>query len=98
VTEIEDRKSPATIPQHLRDKLHKAQQDHLASFDHLRDAVCSYVDDLRGRGVSYDDTLVAVGSLVGQLDGRVPHSTASRKHNGHIVESMLLWCKEHWKH
>jgi hypothetical protein len=98
VTEIEDRKSPAAIPQHLRDRLHNAQQDHLASFDHLRVAVCGYVDDLRERGVSYDDTLIAVRNLVGQLDGKTPYSAASDKHNGQIVESMLLWCKEHWKH
>lgn len=98
MTEIKDRKSPPAIPRHLRDKLHLAQQDHLASFDHLRESVCVYVDDLRERGASYDDTLIAVRSLVGHVDGKVPHSAASQKHNGRIVESMLQWCKEHWKH
>ena len=97
MTEIEDFKTPHAIPQHLSDKLHLAQQDHLASFDHLRGSVCGYVDELRDRGVSYDDTLLAVRNLVAQLDGNVLHSAATKKHNGRIVESMLQWCKEHWQ-
>jgi hypothetical protein len=98
VTEIEDRKVPSAIPQLLHDKLYSAQQDHLASLDGLRGAVCDYVDELRERGVSYDDTVRAVRNLVAQLDGKIPHSADASKQNGHLVENMLRWCKERWQH
>jgi hypothetical protein len=97
----EDRKSslspPSAVPQQLRDALHLAQQNHLASVDTLRSAVCDYVDEMRESGIPYDDVVRAVQNLVGQHYRTAQRSPDVRKENAQMVQTMIQWCKDHWE-
>ena len=85
------------LPQHLRDSLRAAQQDHFVSMDALRAAVCNYVDDLRRSGVAYDGIVRAVKNLMEQAARSASDSADAAKENRHLVETMIGWCDEHWK-
>jgi hypothetical protein len=89
-----DPPTPGPMPQHLRDKVFSAEQDHRASLDALRAAVCDYVDELRGRGMAFDDVVHAVRSMMAELHRQTPHSPNATKYDARIVDTMIQWCGE----
>ena len=70
---------PPGIPRLLREKLEATQLRHQASVDALHGAVCEYTDDLRARGVSYENVILALRKLMADHDG---DGRANAHHDG----------------
>ena len=81
------------LPDSLRAALMAADAEHRASLNALRDAICAYVEDLRGQGVSGAEIArslrgrVAAFRPAGQMAAPVPPGDP-------LLDQITAWCLE----
>lgn len=79
------------VPQPLRDAVRAAQQNHAASLDRLRVAVCAHVDELRERDVPHELIVSTIRRAVLEMDG---HDAAGGARTAETLDRMIEWCDE----
>ena len=77
----------------LHHALISADAQHRASLDVLRDAICEYVDDLRGQGVPTHNIAGAILRRVAELRSSGVTATLAARVDG-IVDEMVASCLE----
>jgi hypothetical protein len=75
----------------LHQALISADAMHRASLDVLRDAICEYVDDLRGRGVASPEIASAIRRRVTDLGSAGGVDAVALRLEG-IVDEMVASC------
>jgi hypothetical protein len=68
-----------------------ADAKHRASLDVLRDAICAYVDDLRGRGVTLPEIASAIRRRLTDLRSASAADAGALRLDG-IVDEMVASC------
>ena len=81
------------LPDSLRAALVAADTEHRASLKGLREAICAYVEELRGQGVSAAEVVRSVRGRVAAVRtaGRMADAVAL---GDPLLDQIVAWCLE----
>ena len=81
------------LPDSLRAALIAADAEHRASLDALGQAICAYVEDLQGRGVSAGEIARSIRARVAAMRtaGRIAAPAAP---GDPLLDQIVAWCLE----